>query len=685
MASSSETFAFQAEINQLMSLIINTFYSNKDIFLRELISNSSDALDKIRHESLSDKSKIEAEPNFEIKITPNKEEKTFTIEDTGIGMTKDDLINCLGTIAKSGTKQFMESLKNSDQKLIGQFGVGFYSAYLVADTVEVFTKHNNSDCTLLWKSNAGGTFEISTTDVQLSRGTRMVLHMKEDQLEYCDEAKIENLIKIHSEFISYPIKLLKITKETKEVPVEEDTADEIENTHEVKVEDADESKSKTKTITEEKSEYVQVNKQKPIWTRKPEEISDEEYKTFYKNLTNDWEDCLKYNHFSVEGQLEFKGLLYVPKRAPFDMFESTKKKQNNIKLYVKRIFITDDCKDIVPEYLSFVKGIVDSEDLPLNISREMFQQNKIMKVIKKNVTKKCIEMLKEISESSDFKTFYESFSKNIKLGIHEDSANRAKLAELLRYNTNSKEFMSLDSYIEDMKENQQSIYYICGESTQSVKNNPSVKAVQKLGYQVIYMTDPLDEYIMQQLKDYKDKKFVCVTKEGLDIAKVDDATKEKYKVLCEKVKTELGDNVEKVQISISLGDSPCAILTSEYGWSANMERIMKAQALNNSMNMGYMSARKTLELNVEHKIIKELCSRVENEKEIKDIVSMMYDVALLSGGFGVNDTNNFCNKCYNMITAGLGIEEDDPETLHIEEGNIVDSQIKEEESLEAVD
>ena len=688
MASFSETFEFQAEINQLMSLIINTFYSNRDIFLRELISNSSDALDKIRHESLSDKAKIENEPNFEIRISADKEAKTFTIEDTGIGMTKEDLVNCLGTIAKSGTKQFMEALKDSDQKLIGQFGVGFYSAYLVADTVEVYTKHNESDNTLLWKSNAGGTFEISVvTDVQLTRGTRMILHMKDDQLEYCEQSKIENLIKTHSEYISYPIKLLKTTKETKEVPVEE--VDEVKADEEVetdvKVENVEEAEEvpKTKTVTEEKQEYVQVNKQKPIWTRKTEEVSDEEYKSFYKNLTSDWEDCLKYNHFSVEGQLEFKGLLYVPKRAPFDMFDSGKKKLNNIKLYVKRIFITDDCQEIIPEYLSFVKGIVDSEDLPLNISREMFQQNKIMKVIKKNVTKKCLEMIKEISENeSDFKTFYEAFHKNIKLGVHEDSANQTKLAELLRYSTETKEFLGFDTYIENMKENQESIYYICGESLEAVKNNPSVKAVQKLGYEVLYMVDPIDEYVMQQMKDYKDKKFVCVTKEGLDITKVDEETKEKFKTLCEKVKSELGDKVEKVQVSKSLGDFPCAILTSEYGWSANMERIMKAQAMGNNMHMNFMSARKTLELNTEHKIVKELDSRVKDEKDIKDIVSMMYDVALVSGGFGINDPNAFCDKCYNMISAGLGIDDEEEfhEALPTEEASEVV-----EENLEEVD
>ena len=710
----ANTFNFNADINQLLSLIINTFYSNKEIFLRELISNASDALDKIRYTAITDPSVLRNEEKYFIRIIPDKTNNTLTIWDSGIGMTKTDLINNLGTIARSGTRHFMELLNaGADISMIGQFGVGFYSSYLVANKVVVISK-SNDDEQYRWESIANSTFQVVKDTIlndksnAIGRGTKVILYLKDECVEFLEERKLKDLIKKHSEFISFPIELwIEKTTEKEVDDDEDDEKKEDEKKDEKKEEKKDEEKKegeekkeeegpkvedtkeekkekKKKKIKEVTHEFERVNNTKPIWLRKKEEVTKEEYANFYKSITNDWEDHLACIHFTMEGHLEIKGILFVPKRAPFDLFEANKKK-TNIKLYVRRVFIMDDCDELIPEYLGFIKGVIDSDDLPLNISRESLQQNKILKAIKKSITKKCIELFFQIAENAeDFKKFYEQFSKNLKLGIHEDATNRAKLAELLRYYStkSGEEMVSFKQYIERMQPKQKYIYYITGESKSVVAASPFIEKLKEKGIEVLYLTDPIDEYCIQQLKDFDGKQLKCCSKEGLDLEDTEDEKKAfeelktQYEPVCKKIKEILDNKVEKVVVGERLDESPCVLVTSEFGWTANMERIMKAQALRDNSMTSYMISKKTLEINPKHGIIKELKAQLEkdaNSSNIKDTIWLLYDTSLLNSGFSIEDPNAFAKRTYKMILFGLQddtlpVTEDKKEDAKKEEG-----------------
>ena len=664
-----EEYEFKAEINELMNMIINNFYSNRDIFLRELISNSSDAIDKLRYNSISDKNILQDNFDFDIKIKADSENKILTIEDSGIGMSKEELKSSLGTIAKSGTKEFIKKItttENSSNSLIGQFGVGFYSAYLIANKVSVISKLAGSDQCYLWESSANGSYILKEYESDMKRGTKIIMYMKDDAEEYLKPEKLTEIIKKHSSYITYPIyihKLERIEEEVDEAEEEEgkegkeelEELEELEESNSDKVEIRDveevEKLDDKKKVIVEKEKWEKINSE-PIWNKNKNELNEEDYNNFYKNISGDWDKPQRYNHFKVEGNNEFTGLIYIPGRAPFDLFEN-KENNKNIKLYVKKVLISDNCKDLCPGWLNFVSGIVDSNDLPLNASRELLQESIILKKINKQIIKKSIEMIEEISENKEeYKKFYDNFDKNIKLGINDDSNNRDKLVHFLRYSTSQGEMVSLNDYVERMKEGQPGIYFIAGESRQNLESSPLLEKIRKKDWEIIYMTDAIDEYIIQHLKSYKEVKLINISKDNLEIKEDEEEqiNDKEYEGLCKKIKDILGDKVDQVKVSNKVESHP-AIITNPMGISANMERIMKAQALgnqNSSMMYATMMNKRSLEINPKHNLMKRIIEN-DNEELNKKLVEFIYESSLLSSGYQLDNMNNYIEKVYKYL------------------------------------
>jgi len=744
-----EQFQFQADVNKLMDIIINSLYSKKEIFLRELISNGSDALDKTRFMSLTDPSVLgEGDTaKLEMKLIADKEAKTLTLIDRGCGMSKDDLINQLGTVAQSGTSSFIEAFsEGADVNLIGQFGVGFYSVYLVADNVAVHSKSNDDDKQWIWESTADSTFSVrekTEEEDDLGRGTKIVLSLKEDCLEFLEEERLKGLIKRYSEFISFPIYLYTSKEEEEEVPIEEGDADDSEEEEEeeessedeeevsdAEEEDEEDAAPKTKKVKKTVNDWELINDAKALWTRNPSDITDEEYKSFYQSLTKDFGEPLTHTHFSAEGEVEFKSILYIPKEAPYDLNQDYYKKQSNLKLYVRRVMITDEFDELLPRYLGFIKGVVDSDSLPLNVSREMLQQNKVLKVIGKKMTRKALAMIKSMAdadkkgddddddedeegddkkeveeeadsdEESKYTKFWKAFGKYIKMGLIEDAANRTRLAKLLRYATSKSgdKEISLEDYVSNMKEDQKNIYYISGEDKDSLLKSPSVEKLLAMDIEIIFMTDSVDEYTVQHLTEFEGKRLINASREGLKLEEGDkekkreDKYKEMFKPLLDYAKDTLGKKVEKVQISKHLVQSPVVVLSADYGWTAQMEKVMKSQAFADQSKFEFMKSKRMFEVNPRHPMIVELNSRLtekpEGDAELKDMVMSLYLSAVVSAGYQLmpEDAQDFGERVGRMVGSTLNVEADAELAPELEvEDDPEDAEEEEEEEEESAD
>ncbi|KAK1569222.1 hypothetical protein Q3G72_033981 [Acer saccharum] len=667
----AEKYEYQAEVSRLMDLIVNSLYSNKEVFLRELISNASDALDKLRFLAVTKPELLKDAADLAIRINTDKDNGIVTITDTGIGMTQQELVDCLGTIAQSGTAKFLKAMKDSkdaggDNNLIGQFGVGFYSAFLVADRVVVSSKSPNSNKQYVWEGEANASSytirEETDPEKLIPRGTCLTLYLKNDDKGFAHPERIQRLVKNYSQFVSFPIYIWQEKGYTKEVEVDEDPAEASKD----KQDETNEKKKKTKTVVEKYWDWELTNETQPIWLRNPKEVQTEDYNEFYKRTFNEYLDPLASSHFTTEGEVEFRSILYVPAVSAQGKDDLVNPKTKNIRLHVKRVFISDDFDgELFPRYLSFVKGVVDSNDLPLNVSREILQESRIVRIMRKRLVRKAFDMILGISMSenkADYERFWDNFGKYMKLGCLEDRENHKRLAPLLRFfsSQSEDEMISLDEYVENMKPEQKDIYYIASDSVTSARNTPFLEKLLEKELEVLYLVDPIDEIAVQNLKSYKEKNFIDISKEDLDLG---DKNEEKEKMMkeefgqtCDWIKKHLGDRVASVQISNRLSSSPCVLASAKFGWSANMERLMKSQTVGDTSSMEFMRGRRVFEINPDHPIIQNLNAAFNTNPDDNDAlraIDLLYDAALVSSGFTPENPAQLGGKIYEMMGMAL--------------------------------
>jgi molecular chaperone HtpG len=664
MANTTETFEFKTEVQQLLNLIINSLYSNKEIFLRELISNASDAIDKIRFESQKNPEILGDDTEFKIKIFADKDNKSLTVSDNGIGMTRDELIENIGTIAHSGTQSFLKLLEEKKEaltpELIGQFGVGFYSAFMVAKEVRVLTRASSSDKSWEWISKGDGTYSISEVEKE-SRGTEVTVFLKEkkeEDMDFTQEWSVRSIVKRHSDFVSYPITM----DVEKEIPKDDEETDKKDDDNkdaeilgpdgkpadkepEILDQDGKPIEQKPKTIVEEET----LNSMKAIWARSKNEVKDDEYKEFYKHLTHDPSEPMEWIHMKMEGATEYDALLYIPSMPPFDLFNRDKK--HGVDLYCKRVFIMHDCKELMPEYLRFVKGVVDSSDLDLNVSREILQQNHIVRNIKKNMVKKVLDTLSSMDDEK-FLKFYDNFGITLKEGVHTDWENKDKIADLLRYKTTKSQdkMISLKEYVDQMPSDQKEIYYLTGEKISTLLNSPAIEQLKEKNYEVLMMVDYVDEWVVQSLTEYKGKKLRSAEKGELDIDKIDDEKKKEYSDLFEFIKKTLENNVKDVKPSVRLKDSVACLAGDEYDMSSYMEKIMK------SSGHDLPHSKRILEINMDHPVTEKLNEMFQGDKDneiIKEYIQIIFDMAVIGEGGKIENPGQFISKVGAMMVSTM--------------------------------